>query len=237
MRMAMLAGALLLVSSVLRSQNRDKDPMARDRDLSGFDRIEVKNGIDLFLVADDRETVAVSAREEADRDRIVTRVSNGTLYIYYDLKGSLRWPLNMKLKAYVSFKALRALTASGACNVFLDGRIRSETFRLELTGASDFTGAIEAGVLDVEQSGSSDSHLSGKARSLRMQVGGASEVKGFDLVVEEARVKASGASDVDLTVNGTLEAEAGGASDIRYKGRGVARSVQSGTVSTVKKVD
>ncbi len=233
----MLAGALLLACPGLRSQDREKDPMARDRDLSGFQRIEVRNGIDLYLVADDRETVAVSAREEEDRDRIITRVNNGTLYIYYDLKGSLRWPLNMKLKAYVSFKTLNALSAAGACNVFLDGRIRSESFRLDLSGASDFTGAIEAGTLEVEQSGGSDSKLTGKARILRMQVGGASEVKGFDLVVEEARVKASGASDVDLTVNGTLDAEAGGASDIRYKGRGVTRSVQSGTASSVKKVD
>lgn len=235
--MAMIAGALLLACSALHAQDREKDPMARDRDLKGFDRIEVRNGIDLYLVADDRETVAVSAREEEDRDRIVTRVNNGTLYVYYDLKGGLRWPLNMKLKAYVSFKTLKALSASGACNVFLDGKVKGDAFRLELSGASDFTGAIDVGRLEVEQSGGSDSRLTGKARSARLQVGGASEVKGFDLVVEEANVKASGASDVDLTVSGTLDADASGASDIRYKGKGVTRSVQSGTASSVKKVD
>lgn len=235
--MAMIAGALLLALSALHAQDREKDPLARDRDLKGFDRIEVKNGIDLFLVADDLESVAVSAREEEDRDRIVTRVNNGTLYIYYDLKGGLRWPLNMKLKAYVSFKSLKALSASGACNVFLEGKLRTDDFRLELSGASDFTGAIDVGRFEVEQTGGSDSRLTGKARSARMQIGGASEVKGFDLEVGEANVKATGASDVDLTVTGTLDADASGASDIRYKGKGVTRSVQSGTASSVKKVD
>lgn len=227
----------MLAVLTLHAQDREKDPMARDRDLSGFDRIEVKNGIELFLVQDDRETVAVSARETEARDRIVTRVSNGTLYIYYDLKGGLRWPLNMKLKAYVSFRSLKGLSASGACNVFLEGRIRAESFRLELSGASDFTGAIEAGTLDVDQSGSSDCQLTGKARILKLDVGGASETKAFDLQADEATVKVSGASDVHLTVNGTLSASASGASDIRYKGKGVIKSIQSGTASSVKKID
>ncbi|MBM3441646.1 MAG: DUF2807 domain-containing protein [Bacteroidetes bacterium] len=237
MRIPFTTVMLLLGTFTLPAQDREKDPMARDRDLSGFDRIEVKNGIDLFLVEDDRETVAVSARETEARDRIVTRVSNGTLFIYYDLKGGFRWPLNMKLKAYVSFRDLKGLSASGACNVFVEGRIRAENFRLQLSGASDFTGAIEAGGLDIEQSGSSDCALRGKARILKLDISGASETKAFDLQAQEAAVKVGGASDVFLTVSGTLDASASGASDIRYKGKGVIKSIQSGTASSVKKVD
>ncbi len=211
------------------------DPNASVRNVSGFSQISVSGGIDLYLSPDNNEVVVVSANEEKYRDRIVTRVVDNRLEIYFDNKGFSRWPSNMKLKAYVSFKSLNRLKASGASDVFVNGVIKAENFELELHGASDFKGAMEVGSLDIRQSGSSDSRISGKAEKIKVDVSGASDMKGYEFEVNYCDAEASGASDIQITVNKELSARASGASDINYKGAGMIRDIKSSGASSVSR--
>lgn len=211
------------------------DPNAQQRDVSSFNEISVSGSIDLFLSPDEKETVVVSANDNRYRDRIVTRVVNNRLEIYFDNKGNFRWPDNMKLKAYVSFKTLQKIKASGSSDVFVNGVINSESLELSLSGSSDFQGAMHVERLVLHQSGSSDSRISGKAERIKIDVSGASDVKGYDMEVNYCEVEASGASDIQITVNKEMSARASGASDIYYKGNGVIREVKSSGASSVKK--
>lgn len=211
------------------------DPNAQKRDVSSFNEISVSGSIDLFLSPDEKETVVVSANDNRYRDRIVTRVVNNRLEIYFDNKGNFRWPDNMKLKAYVSFKTLQKIKASGSSDVFVNGVIKSENLELSLSGSSDFQGAMHVESLVLHQSGSSDSRISGKAERIKIDVSGASDVKGYDMEVNYCEVEASGASDIQITVNKEMSARASGASDIYYKGNGVIREVKSSGASSVKK--
>jgi len=211
------------------------DPNAQQRDVSSFNEISVSGSIDLFLSPDEKETVVVSANDNRYRDRIVTRVVNNRLEIYFDNKGNFRWPDNMKLKAYVSFKTLQKIKASGSSDVFVNGVIKSESLELSLSGSSDFQGAMHVESLVLHQSGSSDSRISGKAERIKIDVSGASDVKGYDMEVNYCEVEASGASDIQITVNKEMNARASGASDIYYKGNGVIREVKSSGSSSVKK--
>src|ERR1700741_660869 len=96
----------------------DNDANAQVRQVEGFTGIKVSSAIDLYLSKDDEEAVAVSADKTEDRDKIRTEVKDGILRIWFDNKSN--WWKNMgnkKLKAYVSFKTLNRLSASGACDV------------------------------------------------------------------------------------------------------------------------
>src|SRR5207342_3364312 len=73
------------------------DPMAQVRSVGSFSEISVSGGIDLYLSADQKETVVVSAKSEEYRDRIVTRISGNRLEIFFDDKGKMHWP-DMRLK-------------------------------------------------------------------------------------------------------------------------------------------
>jgi hypothetical protein len=211
------------------------DPNAQLRQVSGFNEISVSGGIDLYLSPDEKETVVVSANDNRYRDRIITRVVDNRLEIYYDNKGNMRWPDNMKLKAYVSFKTLQKVKASGSSDVYVNGVIKSDKLDISLSGSSDFKGAIKVGELVLNQSGSSDSRLSGSADRVRIDISGASDVKGYELVVNYCDAEASGASDIQITVNKELSARASGASDINYKGNGVINDVKSSGSSSVTK--
>ena len=238
MKKIMVCCIMLMAFSIIKAQD-DKvvvnDPNAQMREVPGFSEISVSGGIDLYLSPDDKEVVVVSAAEGKYRDRIVTRVVGNRLEIYFDNKSFNRWPSNMKLKAYVSFKALTKLKASGASDVYVNGVIKSDNFTLDLSGASDFKGALEVSSLDVSQSGSSDSRISGKAEKIKVDVSGASDMKGYDFEVNYCEAEASGASDIQITVNKELSARASGASDINYRGSGMIRDIKSSGASSISR--
>jgi hypothetical protein len=211
------------------------DRNAQVRNHSGYREISVSGGIDLYLSPDEHETVVVSASEERYRDRIVTKVEGRRLVIYFDGKGTTRWPDRMNLKAYVSFKTLERLQASGASDVFVNGVINAPSLRIDISGASDFSGAVSVDVLDLHQSGSSDSRISGRAERLTVHASGASDVKAFDLTVDYCDADASGASDIQITVNKEISARASGASDVNYRGEGLMRDVKTSGAGSVSR--
>ncbi|MGB8195045.1 MAG: head GIN domain-containing protein [Chitinophagaceae bacterium] len=221
----------------VQAQKTINDPNAEVRNVSGFHAIKVSNAIDLYLSQSGSEAVAVSASETKYRDRIKTEVENGVLKIWFDNDNN--WKLwnntgNKKMKAYVSFKTIDKLVASGACEVMVDGTIKMSSLDISLSGASDFRGAIDAGNLNVDQSGASDITIKGRASTLKVDVSGASDFKGYDLQTENCDAEASGASDVKVTVNKELNARASGASSIKYKGAAAVKEHTSGA-SSVKK--
>ena len=89
--------------------------------------------------------------------------------------------------------------------------------------------------LIMDLSGASDVTISGSASVVVIESSGASDVKGYDLVTDMCTAKASGASDVNITVNKELNARASGSSDIYYKGSAVIKDMQSSGASNISR--
>lgn len=228
--------SLLFVSS--QAQQLYNDANAQARTLSGsFHAIKVSNAIDVYLSQGNEEGVAVSASSNEVRDKIRTVIEDGVLKIYYDSEKSW-WKQsgNKHMKAYVSFKQLDKITASGASDVILNGAFKANELELHFSGASDFKGAVTANELSVDISGASDITLTnGKVTSLKIVASGASDFKGYDLEADNCSANASGASSIKVTVNNELNANASGASDIHYKGNGKIRDLKSSGASSVSR--
>jgi len=212
------------------------DANAQVRSLKGFHAIQVSGGIDLYLSTGE-EAVAVSAKETADRDRIKTEVENGVLKIYYDWKDGVNFlkGVNRQLKAYVSYKTLNRLSASGGSDVVVDGTINAGKLTLSISGGSDFKGKIEAQEVTVDQSGGSDINISGRSGKVTINASGGSDFNGYGLEVETATVGASGGSDVEITVSKQLTANASGGSDVTYKGNASAVTSNKSGGSSIRK--
>lgn len=222
-----------MVSSGWAQKTIVHDQNAEVRQVKGYHGIDVSSAIDLYLSQGDEEAVVVSARDVKLRDRIRTVVENGILRIWLEGKHMG----DAKLKAYVSFTMLDKLTASGASDVFVDGVISGNSLALDLSGASDFKGAIRVGELYLEQSGASDSQITGVVTGLAtIRNSGASDLRGYELTVEKCAASVSGASDIKITINKELRADASGASSVYYKGNAVVTESKSSGASTVKKV-
>jgi hypothetical protein len=210
------------------------DPNVEVREAKDFHAISVSSAFDVYLTQGDEEKVAVSASETKHLEHIKVEVNNGVLEIGWENKG--KWHSgNKKLKAYISFKKIDKLTASGACNLSVIGTLNADDLKINLSGASDLDGKIIAQNLSVDMSGSSDMKASGIAAKLKLSLSGACSFKGYDLATNYCDVNASGASDIKITVNKELSADLSGASDVGYKGTGLIRSIKTSGASNVSK--
>jgi hypothetical protein len=228
--------SIIIASVQLNAQERINDPNAQVRDVRDFHAIKVSDAIDLFLSPSDEEVVVVSASQLKYRDRIRTTVENGVLKIWYDEEGWNWWNSgNKKMKAYVSFRALDRIMASGASDIRVKGTIKSDNLNIHISGASDFRGAIDVNSLVIDQSGASDAEISGRANTVKAEASGASDLKGYDLQTENCTARASGASDIRISVSKELNAHASGASGIYYRGEAVIREIRSSGASSVSK--
>ena len=210
------------------------DPNAEMRTVGSFSEINVSGGVDLYLSQGDEDGIAVSA-SDGRTENIKTVVSNGVLRISHQADGWKYRSGSRKMIAYVSFKSLTYINASGASDVFVNGPMKVNRFKLKLSGASDFKGTVAINELQIDQSGASDATVTGKVINLDIEASGASNFKGYDLETETCNAKASGASDIKIAVSKELYAQASGASSINYKGDGVPKEVRSNGASNIRK--
>jgi len=255
-----LFALLLLAGFVVNAQENKSivyDENAQQRKVPSFTAISVSSAIDLYLTQSNKNEVAVSATNDEIRDHIITEVVGGTLIIRLGDKGTWfswrKWG-NYKTKAYVSIKDIDALTASGASTVHLINTIESPKMRIKLSGASDFKGNIKAGVLmyqltgasdykgqitansiDIDGSGASSIELTGNVDDLAVEVSGASDAKLYNLTAKGAILRASGASNIGVTVTEILRANSSGASDINYKGNPNVKESNTSGASSIRR--
>ena len=188
------------------------------RDVQTFQSVVVSGPFKVYYSTDTETQVAVSAKDTDSRDRITTKVNNGTLYISLDNSGLKWWGVNKEFKVYITAPKLSSLTASGAVNIIVVDVLKSNSLTMNFSGASDFTGKVECTEIKANFSGASDTKISGSADKIGLVCTGASGFKGTELKVNEADLVATGASDIKIYVMEIFRAKASGASSIQYKG-------------------
>ncbi|MEO6188769.1 MAG: head GIN domain-containing protein [Ginsengibacter sp.] len=225
---------ILMVGSFANAQQKIiSDPNAEIRDVEAFSGIKVSGGIDVYLSQSDGYALAVSASEAKYRDNIRTEVKNGVLLIGYDA-GSSKWLRgDKKLRVYISFHSINSIEASGACGIKIDETLQSSSLLLKLSGACDIEGEIKVEDMIMDLSGASTVKLNGAIGNLKVSSSGASDIKSYDLVVDNLIANISGASDVKVTINNSLSAKASGASSLRYRGNPAKQDVAVSGASSV----
>jgi hypothetical protein len=227
--------AFTLSAFLAGAQKTIHDANADVRKVSPFHSVSVSGGIDLYL-SYGTEAVAVSARDVDTRNAIKVEVKDGVLRIGYDWKEGNIFTNSKQMKAYVSFRTLKALSGSGGSDIAVDGTIKMNSLALNISGGSDFKGKVDVDELKVNASGGSDLDISGRAQRVTVDASGGSDFSGYDLMTETADVGASGGCDVELSVSKDISARASGGSDVRYRGSPSVRENNASGSSSVKRV-
>jgi hypothetical protein len=223
----------LICSPVFAQQTVINDKNAEVRSITTFSGIKVSGGIDVYLSHGDSYSLAVSAGENKYRDNITTEVKNGILFISYNNDRFRLSSGDKKLRAYISFKTLESLEASGACDLIITGTLHAKSMLIKLSGACDIKGPVQIDDLTINLSGASTVKISGNAQNLNLTASGASDVKNYDLVTQNCVAKLSGASDVRITVNNSISGSASGASTLHYEGNPDKKDVVTSGASSI----
>lgn len=237
MRSISLLLTITLLSLVSFAQKQVNDPNAETRSVSGFHKIEVSTGIQLFLSQGGSEAVAVSAVNPEYRSRIHTEVSNGVLKIYYDrnfLK-QLGERSDKKLKAYVSVVNLDGLVASSGSMVRGQDLIRSSSLDVKATSGAQVEVKVQASRMMVDQNSGSIVNLSGTSGSLQVEGSSGSIFNGYELAADNADADCSSGAIIRITVNKELKAKASSGGLVQYKGSGVIRDIHTSSGGNISK--
>ena len=205
------------------------------RSVTGFNSIDVSGAIDVYVKQDSSTSVKVEADDNL-LQYVEVYTDNSTLVIK-TRRGMWIRPTN-SIKVYVSNPVYREFEVSGASSIHSENEITSgETLRVGLTGASNGKLEFNAPRISVDLSGASDLTIRGRTKDFEGGATGASQIRCFDLLTENADVKASGASGVEVFASVRIIPHASGASSISYKGNAVIQDKSESGAASVKKVD
>ncbi len=185
-------------------------PATKNYPISGaYTKLDVSNAFDV-TVSDQVTDVVVTVGELA-HDRVVVKVVDGELQIGF--KPNTNY--SGKAKAVIPAAVLRKLDLSGASS--FTGDLRGDDVDIELSGASTYRGTVEATELDIDLSGASDAILSGACQTkMEIDLSGASTLKAANLSAMSVYGEMSGASDADVTLCSDLNVKLSGASTLTY---------------------
>jgi hypothetical protein len=211
----------------------------RQYDLTEFTRVDISSAFTYEIKKADDYSISITANSDLFDDiRVVKR--GQTLNIGLEISGT-PWTIfntNPNLRAVITMPQLQELesagathgtvtgfsstedlevTASGASRVELQDISAGDT-AFEVSGASTVTGDITAEDIEFEVSGASTVQLEGSAVDMAADVSGASHIKLGNLKVYNVDINLSGASNGAINLDGRLDVELSGASQLYYIG-------------------
>lgn len=212
--------------------NEDPGPLQmteRAYTVVDFDRLEISSG--LHITVKHGEFYAVSARgDRRNIDDLIVEKEGSTLVVRYRNARPRRHDTFIEITSPL----LKAVLFSGGCNGKVSGFNAEDSFLVYLSGGTLCQLDVEATDMKIVLSGGSQLNLGGEAQSMDADVSGASALRAFDFPVDNAEVKLTGASDVQVTVRESLNVVATGASHLIYRGAPTVSSDVSGASSIEK---
>lgn len=140
----------------------------------------------------------------------------------------------LTIQAEITMPDLEEVQLSGATVADLDGFSVTHHFAAGISGASRLQGTYETtGNVSFTVSGASTVELTGAGGGLIADVSGASRLELRNFPVHNANVDLSGASQGTVNLDGRLDANASGASTLRYLGGPTLGTINTSGASTV----
>ena len=207
--------------------------ITENRTASGFNNVDISGAIDVYVRQDSVSSVKVEADDNI-LEYIQVHSDGSTLEIYTE--NNIRLKPTNKIKVYISNPQYKEIQVSGASTIRCENEITSaDAIDIGLSGASDGRLELNAPKISVHLTGASNTSIKGKTKDFEGSASGASEIRGFDLLSENADVDASGASHIEIFASVKIDGQASGASSVNYKGNAQSGVEKSGASSVNKK--
>ncbi|NJK87373.1 MAG: DUF2807 domain-containing protein [Bacteroidales bacterium] len=201
-----------------------------DRDVSGFDALEVENGLDVFITMGENESLRLEADENL-LPHIITEVDNGKLRIFSDV--NIRMAKSKKI--YVNYIQLNDISISSAGDVRSLNKLITNDLRLNLSSAGNLNLELEADEVEIEISSSGNATLSGETEYLKADLSSAGDLNAYNLEAKRGNVRVSSAGDARVNVTEEAEFNTSSAGDIVYMGDPKRINVNSSSAGEVRK--
>ena len=231
-----IVAIFVLAGSASSMTKGDDNVIKESRQVGTFTAVSAGGAFNIML----KQTGSCSVEVEADAkimEYITTKVEGNTLKIGMKKTPPKCWNDVNTLNVYITMDQLDELDLSGASEVKMTNMFKGKELDAEFSGASEIDLNLSYSDVKIEISGAAELDIEGTISNLDLEVSGASEIDAFDADVQNAKVFASGASDVKINASESISISASGACDVKYKGNAKLSKFHSSGASDIKKVD
>lgn len=225
--MKTLLAIILLVAITAYSRAQE----TQTRNVSSFTGVKVAEGIDVYLIKGEKESVRVEVTG-TKLENIITEVSGSYLKVHMR-DGNFRGRVDAKV--FVTYVKIDKLSASSAGSIFSEGTIDANTLEISSSSAGNVEITVNAGSIEVGASSAGEVELTGKARSINAAASSAGEIDAYDLEAQVVEVDASSAGSVRVHAIEELDAHASSGGSIRYRGNPNKSNTKSSSGGSVRK--
>ena len=194
---------LIIISSCGERIKGNGKVEARQQNLDHFNSIDLSGMFEVELVKGNEQIEIIT--DENLHEHVDIYVENDELVI--DTKDKYLEAEQVLLRIYS--KELNEIDVSGAISLKTEGRLHTNHFKLDVSGACE-------GDLDIE------------AESLDIEVSGAGEINALDLQAQKVHVGITGAGEIEVSAEEALDVAITGAGEVRYAGDPVVNKKISG---------
>jgi hypothetical protein len=206
--------------------------ISEEMEYSDFTSVDVSSAFEVEITQSSSYSVLITADEKIF-DNIEVSKTGTTLSI--GIEPGVVISVST-LKAEITMPNLVELVLSGASKGTIEGFSSSESFVVELSGASHLEMQdINVGNTDIALSGASTLIAEGSGNNLISIIGGASNLNLTNFPVTNSDLTVSGASQATVKLDGTLDAIVSGASTLHYIGDPIMGDIDISGGSTINK--
>lgn len=229
--------ALALISLTFYSCDHDRirakgEVTEVEYSFSDYSTLKVSNAFNVYVsFSEGEESIRIKANDNL-HDKIIVRKEDNALVIR--LKRFTSVLGNATLDAYITTNSISDFDITGASHLYLEDEWIAQNGTIELTGASEFSGALNVSNLSLDMGGASNADIYGDVDYLNADLSGSSDLRDYDLSVNRLNIELTGASDANLSVNESIEIEATSASTLSYKGNAVIDRQELSGASEIK---
>lgn len=210
----LLLSALILfgVNAQEEEAKEPKNEQSQVRKMGSFDRVKASKGVNVTLIEGSKESVEVRIRNGNLND-VVTELKSRQLIV----KMKTKIYKDMAVQVYVTYKTIREIEAGSGGTVDAENTIYAD--KLKIRTGTDSNIQLDIDVNAVEVSGSaSRTELSGVCKVQEVNIGTGGKYLSYPLESNEAIVKSTLGSNIEITVHDTLKATAGSGGTVYYHG-------------------
>ena len=213
----------------------EENHLSQTYPISDFERVDVAGAFNVNITHGIDYKVIIKA-EPGDLEHIKVEKRGRTLSIKPDRNLIKLFDRNLyrNVSINITSPSLEEVEFSGAINAEVSG-FEVNTFKADISGASECELNIDAEDIELEVSGASSLTLTGNGTQLTADVSGASEFTAHNFACHHVDVELSGASDGSVYAIKELVADVSGASDLSYQGNPEIDSEVSG-FSSIKPI-
>lgn len=243
---------VMIILTAALSANGQQDSMGVETyeyQLDNFNGINGSASFDIEVKKADKFSVLIIA-DKSLKDELIVKKKGNSLYLGLKPFSFLKVK---SPKAIITMPELLSVDLSGASSIIAAGFNSANNFSCDLSGsssmeidiiagnvfiessgASDIYAVLESESVDIDLSGSSDLEIIGMSLDLTADLTGGASADLRDFEIKNADIEISGNSDIHINMDGILNIDASGSSNMYYTGNVTMGDIDLSGSSTIK---